>query len=393
MEAANISLLKEDTKIIIEHLRLFPGYNLAQDIEKRMRALNLTQSELADRMGASRSTIGKYLNNQARPNSKEKFKELGLALAMDEAELNKFLLSNCYPPLYAKNPLDLACRFILSKKDAFKLEKIVEVYNQFLKAKDLNRFLLSDDTEDIPTVNLSQEFSVNINSETGFLAWLAEHDQDMRAKGKTYLPHSDLANFVNLYIGDPESGKRSLYDFYICGNISVAVKNLLYPILAKKEIAVRRLRPKLIVFGLYVNMTKEEMAIMLSIPKLKSFDDPVSRVDRAILLALQMAHKRYPYFELANAKKALWNMGQNNWPTLRNFFENKKKKAAEAIAYYINNRSQRDILFEQYYTDYAAKSIANYVNDILMFLVDVKSLTDIEVSEYVHLINDDSYDE
>jgi hypothetical protein len=140
-------------------------------------------------------------------------------------------------------------------------------------------------------------------------------------------------------------------------------------------------------------MTKEEIALMLSIPKLQPLDALVSsRVDRAVLLALQLAHKRYPDFELANANKALWNLENINSPNLRQFFERKKKKATALIEY---NRTKSDInaLFEQYYTDYSGKCIANYINDILMFLVDCGSLNNSEVNEYIHLINDDSYDD
>jgi hypothetical protein len=69
-------------------------------------------------------------------------------------QLNAFLLANGYPGLYPKNPLDIACRFVLSA--SMGNAHIVRIYRDFLKLYKLDGYVLRGDPADISTSALSE---------------------------------------------------------------------------------------------------------------------------------------------------------------------------------------------------------------------------------------------
>jgi transcriptional regulator with XRE-family HTH domain len=373
-------ILVDDIELIEEQLQEFSSYNFAEDIAARMKDMGISSSSLATRANVSHVAVGKWVNKGAKPQGKERFKELGMALGMDEKQLNTFLLANCYPRLYMKNPLDAACRFVLSK--AAGNENVVKIYNEFANIYNYNTFTLHKEPMDMYTAELSRNIG-NINTIENLEAWMRENSKYFRAFNKSYIPHNELIRFILLYIGE-----QSINDLYITGELPVTVKNLLYPLIAQDEIVVKGLRAKLIVFGLYQNMNEYEIDIMLSITKLQPITEPLEKVDNALLTALRCAHERYPYFELNNAQKALENLEDNEMPELRGFFHEQKLRASELVDYYEKDgiKSEHDLMFEENYTDYADSGILKYIRDIFEVLVTDGLLKKTETAEYVSLM-------
>jgi len=151
-----LQVIADDIELIRQSLMKFSSYDFAEDIDSEMKALELSQSTLAARAHVSHTMVGKWLKGGAKPHGKERFKELGMALGMGEARLNKFLEANSYPVLYAKNPLDVACRFVLSTSSGN--EHIVQVYRDFIKLYKLDAYTLNKEPLDVATTVLSQEF-------------------------------------------------------------------------------------------------------------------------------------------------------------------------------------------------------------------------------------------
>lgn len=380
MEDKRVYILADDIELIEERLREFSGYDFAKDVSSRMKALELTQSALAARIYVKHTAVGKWLNQGTRPHGKERYKELGMALGMDETQLNMFLLANGYPRLYVKNPLDIACRFVLGASAGD--EHIVCIYRDFLKFYKLDGYTLSGDPADISTSVLSRDFS-NVKSIGSLEAWLEENNSYFRAFDKSYIPNAELVRFVLLYIGS-----QNVNELFITGELPVTIKNLLYPLIADKEIAVKKLRSKLIVFGLYENMSEHEINIMLDIAKLRPISEPSTRIDHVIFTALNRAHERYPYFERDNAEKVLKNLEENEMPDLRGFYDEQKRLAYEFVKYYEkkSQKSKSDELFEKYYTGYSDRGIIHYIHDILVLLVTNGVIAKEETDKYITLM-------
>ncbi len=373
-------VLADDIDIIQHALTQFSGYDFARDVAARMQAMGLTQSALAVRAHVSHAAVGKWLGKGARPHGKERYKELGMALGMDEPQLDRFLQVNGYPRLYAKNPLDAACRFVVSTTAGN--ERIVSLYRDFLKLYKLDKYMMDSDPAGIDTTLLSRAFN-QVRSAGGFEGWLKAHEKHFRAFDKSYIPHEELVRFVLLYIGD-----QSINDIYITGEIPVTIKNLLYPLIADREIAIRGLRTKLIVFGVYENMNEDEIDIMLRIAKLHPLSAPSSRVDFCVLTALRCAHDRYPYYECRNAEKVLRHLDSCDMPELCGFYREQQDRAAQFVAYYEadGHKSELDRLFEERYTDYAGLGIVAYLRDIFALLTENGALTESETGEYAALM-------
>jgi transcriptional regulator with XRE-family HTH domain len=390
MDADRVRILADDLEVVREQLEGFAGYDFAFDLAARMEGLGLSQSALAGRALVSHAMVGKWLNKGAKPHGKERFKELGMALGMDAEQLNGFLAANCYPRLYAKNPLDIACRFLLANA-AEAGANIVRIYRDFLRVYKLDGYVLREDPADAATAVLSREFAA-VNSMDGLREWYSKNDKHFRAFDKAYIPHAELISFAHLYIGG-----QSIRDLYITGELPLAIRNLLYPLVADKEVAVRKLRAKLIVFGLYENMCEDEVDIMLNIVKLQPFTLPLSRVDRAVLTSLRCFHERYPYFELANAEAALERLRENGLVSLAPFYEEQRRRAAEFAAYYETEgrRTEEERMFEKFYADSEGRGALSYSRDMLELLTEAGALTEAEAGEYTALMrtygNDEPY--
>lgn len=377
MSTAKKQLLADDIETISQKLSGFSAYDFSKDLSLRMANTGLTQSRLALRVQVTSAMVGKWLNKGAKPHGKERFKELGMALEMNEAELNSFLLANCYPKLYMKNPLDIACRFVLTRSAGNK--KAVSIYRDFLRLYQLNDYTLHGDPTGISTSALSREFG-NATSVKKLEALLLENANNFRAANKSYLPHAELIRFVQLYLGD-----KSIWEHHVTGELPTAIMNLLYPLVSDKAVAIRGLRSKLIVFGLYENMSEQEIDTMLTIAKLPLISAPSSKADYAILCALRSAHERYPYYELENAEKVLPLLSENELPDLTLSYKEQKRRAKALADYYDAHKGDEEKLFEENYTNFSDKGILHYALDVLTLLVKSGALKEKEIHEYTAL--------
>ncbi len=377
LKKKNEVILADDIEHIKEQLSSFKVYDFAEDIRERMAFLGLSNSALADRANVSHTMVKKWLGG-AKPHGKERFKELGMALAMNEKELNLFLCANCYPKLYAKNPKDLVCRFVLRAYAGS--EEILTHYYNYLKEYGLENYDLGTTPEEIATTVLSRDFA-DVKTEEALKTLLSEYDKYFRAFDKGYIPNSELVSFIMLYIGND-----TIHNLYITGGLPITIKNLLFPLLADKEITVKGLRAKLIVFGLYENMTEDEIDVMLEIAKLQPLSEPLTRIDHALLTALRCAHERYPYYEQKTAEKVLANLSEND--PLYPIYKKKKDFADSCVHYYEANDNIDELLllFEKTYTDYNDSGIINYIPDIFSILVRDGVLSEEETNEYTVLM-------
>ncbi len=373
----NNYILADDIEHIKQQLESFEGYEFSKDIAGRMAARGLTLSELAKRVYVSHTMVSKWLNKGARPHGKERFKELGMALGMNVEELNDFLCRNCYPRLYVKNPLDIVCRFIL---DAFSGSgDIIEKYRDMIKSYKLDDYILTDEPEEIKTNYLSLDFA-RVKSVASFEKWLLEHDNYFKAYDKNYIPHTELIRFILFHIGE-----QSINDMYVAGEMPVAVRNLLYPLIADREITVKGLRAKLIVFGLYKNMTEDEIDIMLELAGFGLLSEPVTRIDHALLTSLRCAHERYPYFEYHNVADILGGLDVQDG--LYAFYQEKERRASDCVRYYEaeGRKSEVERLFEETYSSYNDSGILQYVIDVFELLNKAGVLSEQETGEYIPL--------
>lgn len=378
MNRGTYHIIAEDIKAIRQGLRDFDGYDFAEDIAGRMRARNLSKNALAAQALVSHTMVDKWLNHGAKPHGKERYKELGLALGMDEEELNKFLRANSYPGLYAKNPLDVICRFVLSHSRGH--EHMVQNYRAYIERNGLVDHILLKDPVEVATDMLSHDFS-QVQSTVSMDLWMHDNAKHFRAFGKTYIPHARLIHFLLLFIGE-----QTINNLYITGELPLTVKNMLYPLLADKEIAIRGLRSKLIVYGLYENMTEDEIDAMLTIAKLRPITEASSRTEQVILTALRRAHERYPYFVLANTEKVLSNLELCGEMDLHALYVNRKRQAQELTRRYQLDKNEQDGLFEQLYTNFDDKNLLHYLRDILNHLVEAGDLSPKETEEYTTLM-------
>lgn len=390
MNKQKTALLADDIKRLSESLGSFESYDFVADIWRYMDKLGLSNNALAKRAAVSHTMVNKWLTQNARPHGKERMKELGMALGMNETELNEFLYSNCYPKLYIKSPLDTACKMLL--RTAAGSDNIVKLYRDILELRKLKDYVLPSDRVEILTAELSQNF--RFVSTKGFEAWLEQNDKHFGASAKAQIPNSAIVQFILLYLG-----QESIYKLYNVKLLPVAVKDLLYPLVSNKEIVLKGLRDKLIAFGLFMNMTEDEIDIMLSYTKLRPLSEPRTKLDCAVLTAVRCAHERYPYFEYSNMLRLTREItrlsGNSQTPRERsgleelyNYYYNQLPNLQYRVEYYDKHRNEADMLFEDSYADHR---IIRYMADTLILLNSERILAETETKEFLELI--EAYEE
>ncbi len=385
-------ILADDIALILDALESFASYDFASDVSGRMRALGLSASALAGQCMVTHTIVGKWCAGNARPHGKERMKELGMALGMDIGGLNAFLYANGYPGLYVKNPLDSACKLVLLMMAG--KENIVPVYRSFLDEYGLNVYVPSPDRQDIATTVMSRAFDA-VADFGDFDRWLSEQKKHFGASAKTQMPNARLIRLILLYIGS-----ATVYELYAAGELPVTLKNLLYPLLGEREVAVRGLREKLIAFGLYCNMTEEEMDVMLEYAKLRPFSKPETRLDMVMLVALRCAHERYPYFEYTGMQRLTAHLRETAGSVppaesgrlceLLALYEEQMENAAARVRYYEDesHKSETDLLFEKHYTAYADRGIIDYMRDVLTALCAHGVIKEDEAGDMLGLIRE-----
>ncbi|MDD3200126.1 MAG: hypothetical protein PHN73_07475 [Eubacteriales bacterium] len=359
-------LLAEDLEQLREGLDGFSSYEFASDLQARMKALELSSLALGGRCGLSHTIVDKWRQGKAKPNSKERMKELGMALSMKERELNSFLFQNGYPKLYAKNPLDSAAKLLLMNSAG--REDIVWLYRDLIERLGLSDYAPSGDNNSLKTCVMSAE--LREAAENGQLsAWFQEHKKDFTGGARLQLPDLQIARFILFYLGD-----STIHEMTVTGELPVNLKNLLYTLVGGRAVHVRGLREKLIAFGLYADMTEEEIDTLLDCARLRPITEPASTADLALLMLLRIAHERYPYYEAENLSRIVERLSASPEPydrALLSEYRARQDNAGQRTAYYDRHeRTADEFLFEQTYTSYCDRGIMDYVRDAMRYLIE-----------------------
>lgn len=374
-------VMERDLPNIRESLRDFESYSFSADLDRRMKEQSLSSVTMGMRAGVSHAIVNKWLKNQARPNGKERMKELGMGLGMDVEELNRFLYRNGYPRLYVKNPLDSVAIQLLQRAQG--REDIVSMYRELLEISQLNRFSPAPDANDLRT---SVMLSGLLERDGERLEeWISENRPHFVADAKTALPDVHMAEFLRLYVGDESA--NSLYE-------TAELPSLLVPVLTAvlngKSVTVRGLREKLIALGLYLNLTEEEIDVLLEFVRLRPLTDPASRLEQAVLLSVREAHEQYALYESENLEKALKWLSASDKPyeqVLLPDYSYRFNIVNDLASYYLRSKlSDEDMEFRERYSSYGDKGLMDYVFDVLSGLAESGDLEKTEVEDFLENI-------
>jgi hypothetical protein len=354
-----------------------------------MRERGLSDSELGRRLGVSHAAVAKWRCGGARPKGKERLKELGLALCLTEDGMNGFLLSQGYPPLYHKNPLDDACLFVIRNHRG---EGAATVYREYVGRFRVMDFKPAWPHRSVPTAVLGESFA-HVHTEAELEEWLERYAGAFSAFARTVVPNRDLILYIMVFLGG-----ATINEIFEAGELPVSIRNLLYPLVAGNELALRGLRDKLIAFGLFKNMNADDIDRLLDLARLRRFSQAGSPVEAATLIAVRQAHGRFPLYEYDYlgdisvaledalrdaAARPLSDSGQWRKSFYAELFEEVSERLGEveqlAKSYLASDRRGGDeAAFEEFYTAYAEgedkfrteKSLADYVKDVIGILVE-----------------------
>ena len=377
-------LLEDDLAMVREALEGFGGYRFSDILIERMAAKGLSASELARRCRVSHAAIGKWRSGGAKPVGKERVKEAGLALSMDEDGIGALLLSMGYAGLYEKNPLDNACIFTIRKNP----EDPVGFYRDVVEQFRLKEVQPSPRRKSLSTSDVKKSFA-HVYTESSFSDWLSRYADSFSSFAKTVLPNKELILYALLFLGG-----ASINEMYATGELPISIRNLLYPLMAGSEIGQKGLREKLIVFGLLRNMPEEEIDRLLRFAKLRPFSRPRTRCETVALTAVRCAHSRYAIYEyeclgrvcailgalLENEEAAHVRVEPTESMVRRKTFYSglrlellPRAEMAKLLADNYEQPGQRgaaEKLFEEAYTEADAKCLAHYVGDVLSILTE-----------------------
>ena len=383
--------LGNDLPLIREMLQGFAEYDFSADLKDRMNTAKLSANALAERGMISHTAVGKWLSGEARPQGKERMKMLGMALGMSPEELDAFLYTNGYPRLYAKNPLDNACNLIMKTYRA--RADIVSRYRTFLELYRVQAYQPASGRAERNTDQLGRSFEA-VDSEEAFAAWMDRHRRFFGATAKTVTAGSRLMRRVWLYIGE-----APINDLYQNAELPLPIRNLLYTLLGDREMPVKGLRSKLIVFGLYENMTEEELDMLLADAKLRGVSESKTLLDQLVLTAIRTAHERYPYYEYETIQRMrerirsgmLYAKGAaqaERFHTMLDTYQERYENAALRTAYYDTHKTKEDERFEELYTSRADRGLLHYVIDVVTYFATEGAVEQADAAELTVLMRE-----
>ncbi len=382
-------VLQKDLTRLREILDKFSEYDFSSDLQKRMEAAQLSASALAERTAISHTTVGKWLSGEARPQGKERMKALGMALGMSAEELDSFLYTNGYPRLYAKNPLDNACRLLLRTHRG--REDIVPRYHSFLELYRVQAYRPASGWGERNTDQLGRSFEA-VDSEEAFAAWMDSHSRFFGATARTVTAAPRLMRRVWLYIGEVPVNA-----LYVVAELPLPIRNLLYALLGKRGMTVKGLRNKLIVFGLYENMTEKELDDLLTDANLRDLSDTKTRLDQLILSAVCIAHQRYPYYETETMQKLIKRIHAGmlcsrdaaqieRFNAMLGEYREEYENALLREKDYDEQKTEEDERFEKLYTSWADRGVLHYVFDVVTILASEGVVEQTDAAELTALM-------
>ena len=305
-----------------------------------------------------------------------------MALGMDSGELDAFLLQNGYPRLYVKNPLDSAARLLLLKCAG--KPDIVEQYRLLAERLGLGELPAEEDENPLATTVMSMEFRQAAEKGEAS-AWFENRRGQFRGDGKTLQPDAHVRRFLLLYLGD-----ASVHGLSVAGELPTPLRGMLYGVLSGRSVTVRFLRDKLIAFGLYADMTEEEIDALLRCLRLQPLSEPATALDMAVLSALRSAHERYPLYEyesLCRLTKRLSPPRNEGDRLLLERYGQRLGQLRPLVKYYeAHAPSEEERLFEQRYTSYADRGVMDYVRELLTELSRRGALPEDETQTFIEYI-------
>ncbi len=385
-------LLQQDLLQIRELLAEFSNYDFSANLSARMKALGLSANALAKRADVTHTAVGKWLNGEARPQGKERVKMLGMALGFDKQELNTFLLENAYPRLSAKNPLDNVCRLVL--KTYRGSEEIVSEYRTLIEQYRLKSFQPLEERGDRPSAEVNRSFEA-VDSPEAFAQWMERNNCYFNASACAVTARPELLRRIWLFIGD-----SSPNDLYAVGELPLPVRNLLYALRGNHEVAMKGLRNKLILFGLFENMTEGEMNLLLEDATVRNLSDPKTKLDLAILSAVRAAHDQYPYYEYetnliqSSQIESAILMAEDlesieRLKAMLKPYQNELRGIEVRTAYYELHKKQKEEQFEELYTSRSDRGLMHYVYDIVSILSEEQAVEPLDAEEFLALYSEE----
>jgi len=377
--------IREDGLLVAESLDEYPSYVFFEDVNSRMEEKRLSSLELSRRCIVSHTMVDKWRSGRGVPKGKERLKELGMALGMNAAEINEFLFRNGYSPLHSRNPYDSAARLLL-RDDAGRSD-IVLIYREMIKRLGLEKISPGHPQERQLTLSAAMSLELNNLSQSRSIdLWFEKHAGDFSAGEKDIVLGKQLVELLLLYMGE-----ASVQEMYVSGELPIVLRNLLYPLLAGRTVAVKNLREKLIAFGLYCNMTDEEIDNVLNLAKLRGIGEPADTADAAILLSVRMGHEHYPLYEYENLRRIEERLQNAEISEeLKLDFQQRLELSQSLVEYYYRHeKTGEEKAFEECYTSYSDRGLMDYVHDILKILIDEQLINSDEINRLLEYTSRD----
>jgi hypothetical protein len=240
---------------------------------------------------------------------------------------------------------------------------VVDMYRELIGRLGLTDYAPPTEAQPLKTSVLSAEL-MEAARQGQVSGWFRAHEKNFTGDAKKLLPDMRIIRYLLLYLGE-----STVHEMAVTGELPVTLKNILYPLIGGRAVHVRGLREKLIAFGLYCNMTEDEIDVLLAYAKLRPISEPISRADLAVLSVLREAHERYPFYEYENVKRIVEQLSASKElydRTLLPEYEARLQNAGQRTAYYEKAvRTEDERLFEERYTSYSDKGVMDYVRDVL----------------------------
>jgi hypothetical protein len=251
---------------------------------------------LAKLCGFSVNTVKKWCGNGDMPRSRKEFLKLGIGLGFNLDEINRLLQRyGKYHKLYAKNIEDAICIFSISNKLSFgefeQLKKeFIEIYAQSGEGNDL---IVSTEQiqSDILSLKLKQELAVFISDNYAVFS----------------NAYKKLINFIDAYVKincldftgtDGKDSLNALLEMQVKSPKLVAGFNDMVSELRRHKTIPDK--SKLIAFGLYLNMTMDDVNLMLGMAGFEPLCAK-DKLESVLIYALNNIALNNPGIELSNA--------------------------------------------------------------------------------------------
>ncbi|MDR2370551.1 MAG: hypothetical protein LBD71_03655 [Treponema sp.] len=396
------NILEKDAEMIGNAINEFPVFDLPGALTVFMKIKGVNDLVLAERLKYNVSLIHGFRLGEAAPKGRNQLMEIGLGLSLDEREMNNLLLSQGYPCLYAKNLFDEICIGICrdssdagSKINAYR-NAVKNILGAKIEAVQQDGFLSAN------TVNRA----IQVHSEEDFEEWAENYAKKFVDFSKIVLPNKYLILYLMLFLGND-----AMNLMYKTGELPPSIRNLLEPLILDRKYSPRRIRDKLIGFGLKNNLSDIDLDRLLDVARLRRFSNPETALEAAVLMALRQGHIRFPpyehdylstIFQLLDAilKKSAENYrdltitGQVQLGFFASIYEDIMERLVVSVRLdhdYISagKRGFEENTFEKLYTSYSGNKdncLAAYVKDIAAVLEENGDVDKAEYSNFVNLI-------